>query len=180
MSQDTAESFDAKKARLENPSGWIKLTQYETVRLLVDALLESPPGYQFNKSELERRTGVSRESIRNHLPLLVELGVIEEDTSGTWAEYSLNDDGKVTKELLELNSALNSVLSGEAKNVQTAPEISFPDPDAERDTDIPSSPSFAKQIDNARGGRGDDARTDHGGDSLLDNPPADMHNINAD
>ncbi len=111
--------FDAKQARLNNSSGWVELTRYQTVRLLIDALLESSPGHKFNKSELERRTGMSRESIREHIPRLVELGVIEEVSDGGWAEYRLNDDGKVTKELFELNSAANSVLSGGQKNIET-------------------------------------------------------------
>lgn len=111
--------FDAKQARLDNPSGWLKLTRYQTVRLLIDALLESSPGHEFNKTELERRTGVSREAIREHLPLLVEMGVVEEVNESGWPEYKLNDEGKVTKELFELNSAVNSVLAGEPKNVKS-------------------------------------------------------------
>lgn len=115
--------FDAKQTRLEHPSGWLSLTRFQTTRLLIDALLESPPGHPFNKSELQRRTGMSRDSIREHLPFLVELGIVEEIDEGGWPEYVLNDDGKVTQELFELNSAVNSVLSGEKKNVNTGPEI---------------------------------------------------------
>jgi len=111
--------FDVKQARLSKSSGWLELTRYQTVRLLIDALLESSPGHKFNKSELERRTGVSRESIRERIPQLIELGVVEEVDDGGWPEYQLNDDGKVTKELFQLNSAANSVLSGGSKNIET-------------------------------------------------------------
>ncbi|WP_436933716.1 winged helix-turn-helix domain-containing protein [Halovenus marina] len=123
MTNDSSsDDFDVKKSRLEtNPSGWMTLTRYETVRLIVDALLEAPPGYQFNKSELERRAGVSREAIREHIPLLIELGVVEEIDNGAWAEYQLNDDGKVTRQIFQLNNAANSVLAGERKNVRSKP-----------------------------------------------------------
>jgi DNA-binding transcriptional ArsR family regulator len=122
--------FDAKQARLSKSSGWLELTRYQTVRLLIDALLESSPGHKFNKSELERRTGMSRESIRKHIPRLIELGVIEEVDDGGWPEYQLNDDGKVTKELFELNSAANSVLSGGQKDVEV---------ESEGETEVPDS-----------------------------------------
>jgi DNA-binding transcriptional ArsR family regulator len=125
--------FDAKQARLDDPSGWIELTRYQTVRLLIDALLESSPNHQFNKSELERRTGMSRESIREHIPRLIELGIIEEVENGGWPEYRLNDDGKVTKELFELNSAVNSVLAGESKESQSTEDDSAKRPHIEQE-----------------------------------------------
>jgi len=127
MTSNDETEFDMKQSRLDNPSGWIALTRYETVRLLVDALLEAPPEYQFNKSELERRTGVSAEAIRKHLPTLIEMGIVEEVEGSEWPEYRLNDDGKVPKELFELNSAVNSVLGGEPKNVQdqTGPSVTL-------------------------------------------------------
>lgn len=158
--------FDPKQDRLENPSGWVKLTRYETVRLLVDALLESPPDHQFNKSELERRTGLSREAIREHLPFLVELGVVEEVDSSDWAEYRLNDDGKVTKELLELNSAVNSVLSGEPKNVQKQPRVKLSDIDERKDEPERDSMESLDQIDNSTRELTDD--------NLIDQPPTEL------
>ena len=117
MSSNSGEEIhQMKRSRLDHPSGWLEITRYETVRLLIDALLEVPPDHRFNKSALQRRTGVSRESIREHLPLLVECGILIEHDSGPWPEYQLNSDGKVTKELFALNSAVNSVLAGEPKN----------------------------------------------------------------
>lgn len=173
MTPDTESGgFDAKQARLENPSGWVKLTHYETVRLLIDALLESPPNHHFNKSELERRTGLSREAIRQHLPFLIELGVVEEVHNESWTEYRLNDDGKVTKELFELSSAVNSVLSGEPKNVQDEPRVTLddlPDKENEPDRGFIGSPD---QVDNSRREIADD--------DLIDQPPGHIGAINAD
>lgn len=117
--------FDVKRHRLENPSGWMRLVRYETVRYLIDALLESPPEMPLNKSELSRRTGISRNSIKKHIELLVNLGVVEEIDDSGWAEYKLNDDGRVTIELFELNSAVNAVLSGQSKNIEKGPEVNL-------------------------------------------------------
>lgn len=124
---DEAEDLDIdiKQHRLEHPSGWMALVRYETVRLLIDALLESPPGTKFNKSELSRRTGSSRNSIQDHIGLLVELGVVDEIKDSGWAEYRLNDKGRVTTELFELNNAVNAVLSGQSKDIRSGPAVSL-------------------------------------------------------
>lgn len=123
--KDEEGDFDVKQHRLENPSGWMTLVRYETTRFLIDALLESPPGREFNKSELSRRTGLSRNSVKNHIKLLVELGVVDELDDSGWEEYKLNDDGRVTTELFELNSALNAVLAGQNKNLEKGPEVNL-------------------------------------------------------
>lgn len=117
--------FDVKNHRLESPSGWMKLVRYETVRYLVDALLESPPGMEFNKSELSRRTGMSRNSIKDHIDLLVDLGIVNELDDSGWEEYRLNDEGRVTIELFELNSAVNAVLAGQNKDLEKGPEVNL-------------------------------------------------------
>ncbi|MEZ3117280.1 winged helix-turn-helix domain-containing protein [Halobaculum sp. MBLA0147] len=109
----SSDDFDPKAARRENPSGWFALTRYETVRILIDALIESPPGYRFNKSEMERRTGVSREAIRKHIGFLEDLGVVTEVSNGQHAEYELNMSNAVMKEVIELNAEVGHTLSSE-------------------------------------------------------------------
>lgn len=111
------DGFDVKQNRLDHPTGWMALTRYETVRFIIDALLESSPGHKFNKSELARRTGLSREAIRDRIDFLVEIGVVNELSQSGWAEYELNDDGRVTTELFQLNNAVNAVLSGQSKDL---------------------------------------------------------------
>ena len=166
--------FDMKKSRIEeHPSGWMKLTRYETVRLIVDALLEASPDHKFNKSELERRTGASREAIREHLPLLVELGVVEEINDGNWAEYKLNEDGKVTRELHRLSSALNSVLSGETKNVQDTPQVTL-DELAKREVERRSSSAGIERLKRTN------AEPPDRDDTLTDSPPGNLNVTNAD
>jgi len=39
-----ADERDTKEARLEHPSGFLYLTRHESVPILVDALLDLPPG----------------------------------------------------------------------------------------------------------------------------------------
>ncbi|WP_423997368.1 winged helix-turn-helix domain-containing protein [Halorubrum trapanicum] len=167
MTSAEEDEFDVKESRLEQPSGWIKLTRYETVRLVVDALLEAPPEYRFNKSEIARRAGVSTEAIRDHLDTLVDLGVIEEMDGSEWPEYQLNDEGKVTQELFELNSAVNSVLAGEPKNVQDteSPSVILEDVDAEDGSTYNRiiSSSAVEWTDNSN------RETRH--DTLVDRPP---------
>lgn len=128
MSNSTADEnneIDVKKHRLEHPSGWMTLVRYETIRFLIDALLETPPDGKLNKSELSRRTGMSRNSISSHIELLVDLGVVSEVDDSGWAEYKLNDSGRVTTELFELNSAVNAVLTGQSKNIREELEVSL-------------------------------------------------------
>lgn len=174
MTSNGETEFDVKQSRLNDPSGWIRLTRYETVRLLVDALLEAPPEYQFNKSELERRAGVSTEAIRKHLPTLIEMGVVEEVEGSGWTEYRLNDDGKVTKELFELNSAVNSVLGGEPKNVQdqAGPSVTLKGSrDEDDESDRNALVMDVEGVDNSNR----DARDD----TLIDHPPNQIP-VNAD
>jgi len=168
--------FDTKQSRLDDPSGWLKLTRYESVRLIIDALLEAPPDYRFNKSELKRRSGLSREAIREHLPLLVELGVVREIDTEAWQEYELNSNGKVTKELFALNSALNSVLSGESKTVEqddTVP-IAIDDLDTDSRDDDDNDSLFSRFSDTNNSTRETDK------DDLIDKPPSGVAPINAD
>lgn len=119
MTSNDDTGFDVKQNRLDRPTGWMKIARYETVRFIIDALIESPPDHKFNKSELSRRTGMSREAIREHLPLLIELGIVNEIDESGWAEYELNDNGRVTKELLQLNNAVNAVEAGQSREIET-------------------------------------------------------------
>lgn len=112
MSQPTAsrraEEIDTKEARLNHPSGWLYLTQHDSVPILLDALLDLPPEREFNKTEFADHAGVTRQTVGNYADLLLELDLIEEvpDTSPTRYRVA---DSTVVAELFELNSALNAV-----------------------------------------------------------------------
>lgn len=99
---------DVKQVRRENPSAWLELTDNQTLPLVVDALLDSPPGREFNKKELGDHAGVSRESVRKYVDTLLKFNIVEEVTGTDPQRYRLNDEGKATRALFELQSALNA------------------------------------------------------------------------
>lgn len=78
FSRDRAEM---KEFRLENPTGWIQISRYEGVRLLLDAMLDAGSSREFSKTELAEYTGLSRETVRNKLEFLIDLDVIKRDFS---------------------------------------------------------------------------------------------------
>ncbi|WP_135854721.1 hypothetical protein [Halorussus salinus] len=102
------DSADMKQLRRQNPSAWLELTDNQTLPLVIDALLDSPPGREFNKKELGDHAGVSRESVRTYVDTLLKFNVVEEVPDTNPRRYRLNDEGKVTRALFELQSALNA------------------------------------------------------------------------
>jgi len=135
MSPDNGNDADVD-IRDESQSGWLKLTKSRTSPQLVDALLASPPGREFNKTELGNQADVSRESVRDHIETLLMFGIVEEVPDSEPTRYRLNDRGKVTRELFELNSALNAVGGGADPNIEIESEdeereevIQFDQPD---------------------------------------------------
>lgn len=120
MSTEDTESNSqrAKQLRRENPSAWLQLTDNQTLPLIVDALLDSPPGREFNKTELGEHAGVSRESVRKYIDTLLEFAIVEEVAETTPQRYRLNDEGKATRALFELQSALNAEGATETRTRQ--------------------------------------------------------------
>ncbi|MCU4801653.1 helix-turn-helix domain-containing protein [Halobacteria archaeon HArc-gm2] len=105
---DTAENRDTEAARLEHPSGFLALTKHESVPILVDALLDLPPGREMNKTEFAEHAGVTRQTVSTYVDLLLELDVVEAVPNTSPQRYRLADSD-VVQELFELNSALNAV-----------------------------------------------------------------------
>lgn len=99
---------DVKQARLDNPSGWLYLTRHESVPLLVDALLDWPTDREFTVQEFAEHAGVVRQTVSKHIDLLVEVDIVEE-LPDTYPQRYRIEDSAVTRELFELNSALNAV-----------------------------------------------------------------------
>ena len=110
MSESTpthpAEEKDTKEARLENPSGVLYLFQHESVPILIDAILTSPPGREFNKTEFADHAGVTRQTVSNYIDLLLETEIVEEVPNTSPRRYRVAKSD-VVQELFELNSALN-------------------------------------------------------------------------
>jgi DNA-binding MarR family transcriptional regulator len=102
-----AEDLDTKEARLAHPSGFLYLLKHEGVPILIDALLDLPPGREFNKSELADHAGVTRQTVSNYIDLLLEVEIVEEVPNTTPRRYRVAQS-EVVQELFELNSALNA------------------------------------------------------------------------
>lgn len=128
MSAGEAETAgpDMKVLRKEYPSGWMVLTKYPSVPLLIDALIDAEPGWQFNQTEWSQKSGVSRESVRKRLDLLLDVEVIREieESSG---RYHVNEEGAVMQALYRLNDAVNRAASlpeHELVKEEIAPSVS--------------------------------------------------------
>lgn len=102
-----AEDLDTKEARLDHPSGFLHLTRHESVPIIIDALLDLPPGREFNKSELAEHAGVTRQTVGTYTDLLLEVAILEEIPNTTPRRYRVANS-EVVQELYEFNSALNA------------------------------------------------------------------------
>lgn len=102
-----------KRMRREYPSGWLELAKDPARALLIDAILDAPPGYEFSPPEIAPRAGISAQSVRNHIDILVDRGILKQING---SRYAVVDQGKVITELRELNSAVNAVRRGMSSN----------------------------------------------------------------
>lgn len=127
-----------KKMRQEHPSGWLELSMHPSRALLIDSLLDAPPGYEFSPPEISPRAGISAQSVRNHIDVLETRGLVEKVGR---SRYKLNDKSRVLKELDHLNSAVTAIRSRMAgRGVDTI------DPDELMDNSrrkTPSPPLFS-------------------------------------
>jgi DNA-binding transcriptional ArsR family regulator len=98
---------ETKQARLNNPSGWLYLTQHESVPILVDALLDWPTDREFTVQEFADHAGVVRQTVSKHLDVLLAVGLIMEVPETYPQRYRINDS-LVTEELFAFNSAVNA------------------------------------------------------------------------
>jgi predicted AAA+ superfamily ATPase len=100
------EDRDTKQARLDHPSGFLHLTRHTSVPILIDALLDLPPGREFNKTELADHAGVTRQTVGNYIDLLLEVDLLTEVPNTSPQRYRVAES-VVVRELFELNSAIN-------------------------------------------------------------------------
>lgn len=107
MAHSSPTQQEAKRTRIENPSGWLYLTRHESVPLLVDALLDWPPEREFTVTEFAEHAGVVRQTVSRHLDVLLSVGLVEKLPDTHPQRYRISDS-PVTEELFELNSAINA------------------------------------------------------------------------
>lgn len=103
-----------KEFRKNLPSGWMEVTRYETLVLVIDALLESPSSREFTPSELAEQAGASPKSVKNHIDSLVRLGIVDElGDKRENVRYSLNDRSPITQEIFKLSRIVDQVKNDE-------------------------------------------------------------------
>lgn len=103
------EDIGTKEARRQHPSGILHVMESESVPIILDALLDLPPGREFNKTELAEHAGVTRQTVASYIDLLDEAAIVDQVPNTSPQRYRLADSAVVT-ELFELNSALNAAM----------------------------------------------------------------------
>jgi len=110
MSEST--THNAEPSRESYPTGWLKLTKHESAAKIVDALLDLPPTREFNQTELAGQADVSRQSVKNHLNLLLDIGVLEKVEGTHPQRYRFNADSDVSEAIIKLDAAMNAAGTG--------------------------------------------------------------------
>lgn len=105
---DSEEEPQKRILRREHPSGWLSLTQHESIPILVDALLDLPPDHEFTIPEFAEHAGVPHQTVEDYTNLLLEVELIEAVPNTSSRRYRVANSS-VVQELVELNSALNNV-----------------------------------------------------------------------
>jgi hypothetical protein len=101
MAADLSDAVEATGAP-DDESGFEYLVRLESVRLMLDALLEAEPDQSLTQEEVHQLTGVSRKRVWLHVEKLVDLSVLEE--SGD--EYVVAPFGPVLRLVQSLDAAV--------------------------------------------------------------------------
>lgn len=105
----TEEAAEMQELREGSPSVWMAIAGNKTIPLVVDALLDAPPGREFNKTELAEYAGTTPQSIQNHIENLLRFQIIEAVPDTEPTRYRLDMDSPVIKELFQLTAQLDRV-----------------------------------------------------------------------
>ncbi len=103
---------DGEATRESYPTGWLVLTKNESAAKIVDALLDLPPTREFNQTELAEQADVSRQSVKNHLDLLLGLNVLEPVEGTRPQRYRFNAESDVSEAIITLDAAVNAAGPG--------------------------------------------------------------------
>jgi len=107
MSQSTPQG-GSEEADMGSPTGWQILAGKQSRTEMINALLNMPPHREFNKSELADFADVSRKSVHTHLPVLEQLGIVEEVPESSPQRYRFNTDSEIAELLIKLDGAANN------------------------------------------------------------------------
>lgn len=130
VGDDAPARDETKRMRREHPSGWLELSMTPARALLIDAILDAPPGHEFTTGTISERAGITPQAVRNHVDVLVDRGVVAAVDETT---YRVVDDSVILAELEELNAAVGAVRAGVAD--ERTGEL---DPDERMDNATPS------------------------------------------
>lgn len=120
-SEEDIREMSMREYRKKIPSGWMELAKYESIALMIDALLASPASREFTVRELAEKAGISRKSVNTHIDSLIRVGVVEElEVDRETPRYSLNERSPITQNLFVLNRTVEDVKSGDLP--KTLPE----------------------------------------------------------
>lgn len=75
---------------------------------MIDALFDLQPHREFNQTELAELAGVSRQSVGQHLELLLEIGVIEPVANTSPQRYRFEEKSSVSEAIIRLDGAMNA------------------------------------------------------------------------
>lgn len=90
------------------PTGWRVIAKNDSVVDIIDALLDSSPHREFNKTELAKLASVSRKSVHNHIELLLDLDVLTEIPETSPQRYRFDPETEVATALIKLDGAVNN------------------------------------------------------------------------
>ena len=107
---ETDDTEEMTELRDEYPSGWRVLSRHDSVSYMIDALMDAPD-HHFSKSKLAENAGVSRQSVHTHLPLLVQLDVVEVVEDSSPEKYTLDSGQDLVRNLHRLNGLINEKLN---------------------------------------------------------------------
>lgn len=88
-------------------TGWRVLTGNQSVVKMIDAAMYYPPHREFTKTELAEQADVSRQSVHNHIDLLVYIDVIEPVPDSSPQRYRFNHESEVSEAIIRLEGAMN-------------------------------------------------------------------------
>lgn len=108
---ETKNGSENGSVREEHPTGWLTLTKNKSAAKIVDALLDISPRREFNQKELAQQADVSRQSVANHIDLLVGIGVLDEVPNTTPQRFRFNPESEVSEAIIQLEGAMNAAAS---------------------------------------------------------------------
>lgn len=119
-----------KEYRKNLPSGWMEVARYESLALMIDALLSARPSREFTSGELADQAGITEKTLNQHIDSLRRLEIVNElDEDREDVRYTLNERSPIVQRLFQLNRTVEDVKSGDLPG--SYPEMEYNDDHSE-------------------------------------------------